>query len=363
VLRLIDANANRAREALRVLEDAARFVLGDADAASGLKQTRHELRAALDSAGLDATRLAAWRDTPGDVGTGLNTAAESERADLRAVCVAAGKRAGEALRALEETVKTVPGGEAPAARIKARRYRVYDLEKRVVLGLGGGRGRQWRLCVLVSEGLCRHHDWLEVARRAADGGADCVQLREKTMDAGELLRRARALVGAMRGRGGGVSVVVNDRPDVALCAGADGVHLGQDDLPLEDARRLAGAGLSIGVSTSGLGQAVAAAAGGADVCGVGPMFATSTKHKPVLAGVEYLRAYLGDDRTRRVPHLAIGGVNRETAYELARAGARGVAVSSAVCGAGRPERACAEILEAMERGWTDVDARRAADAG
>lgn len=344
-IRLIDASANRAREGLRVMEDLARFSLNDADLSADLKHARHALRAALQSAGLDPLLLAAARDTPGDVGTGVTTPHERDRAGLRGVAIAAGKRVGEALRSLEEATKLLPAAAASAGTIKQLRYRVYDLEKRLILAMGAGDGRQWRLCVLLTQSLCSQHSWDHIAAQALLGGADCLQLREKSLDSAELLDRARRLVDIARPAG--ASIVINDRPDIALLSGADGVHLGQADLPLAEARRLVGERLLIGVSTSNMQQALAAAQGGADVCGVGPMFPTTTKHKPVLAGPDYLKDYLADPRTARVPHLAIGGITPESARALAAAGCRGVAVSSAVCASPDPRGACERLIESL----------------
>lgn len=344
--RILDANLNRAREALRVMEDVARFGLANAPLAAALKSARQEVRGIADSAGLDGLQLAAWRDTPEDVGAGITTALETRRAGVRDVAIAAGKRAGEALRVLEEALKV--GGADGAARAKGLRYRVYELEKRLTLALGTGQSRQWRVCVLLTESLCAGRSWLEVAARALAGGADCLQLREKSLDDHELLARARRLAAMCREHG--AALIVNDRVDVALLAGADGVHLGQTDLAVADARRLAGASLLIGVSTGDMDQARQAAADGADVCGVGPMFATTTKHKPRLAGIDYLRAYLADAQTARVPHLAIGGITPENAPLLGAAGGRGAAVSSAVCGAPDPGEVCRVLRAALEAG-------------
>jgi thiamine-phosphate pyrophosphorylase len=356
VLRIVDANANRAREALRTMEDVARFVLNDGQLSEELKRARHELRAALESAGATAETLLAYRDTPGDVGTGITTRQERARADVREAAVAAGKRAGEALRVLEESVKMIarPGNAGSDGLVKALRYRVYELERRLIAALGTGRGKQWRLCVLITASLCTHHSWEEVAKRAIEGGADCLQLREKEIDSRELLERARMMVHICRG--GGAASVINDRVDIALLAGADGVHVGQSDLRVADVRRLAGDSLLVGVSTSNMDQARAAVCEGADVCGVGPMFATTTKHKPVLSGPAYLRAYTSDELTARVAHLAIGGITSANVGELVRAGGRGVAVSSAVCGASDPRKACEDILRAMDLALADAAA-------
>lgn len=343
--RLIDANLNRAREALRVMEDVARFTLGDRALSEELKSTRHRLGAGAGGPAADPLLLAHHRDTPGDVGRDVTTAAEGRRDGVRGVAVAAGKRAGEALRSLEEAFKAVPGGAPEAAGMKGLRYRVYTLEARLIAALGAGGGTQWPVCVLLTESLCVHHPWERVAEMAVEGGAACLQLREKSLDGADLLGRAAWLVGMARRRG--VAVIVNDRPDVALLAGADGVHVGQTDLPVGAVRKLAGARLLVGVSTATMDQALAAAEAGADYCGVGPMFATGTKHKPVLSGPGYLRAYLADARTARVPHLAIAGITAENAAGLRAAGCRGIAVSSAVCSAPDPLAATRALVEAM----------------
>ena len=340
--RILDANANRAREALRVQEEAARFVLNDEALSESIKQMRHDLAAALAT----VPAIAASRDTPGDVGTHLTTAGETKRTSIRDVVIAAGKRLSEALRALEEYGKALPAvsdqTDHPfAAQIEALRYRAYDIEQRLSLALGSGAARQWRLCVLISEALCVYHDWQTVAQACIDHGADCLQLREKDLPAGVLLERAKTLVELARPHG--VCVIVNDRPDVALLAGADGVHLGQSDLPAFESRKLSG-NLIIGVSTSNLDQAKAARQQGADYCGVGPMFETSTKQKDVHAGPAYLRAYLQWDG---LPHLAIGGITTRNVSELVEVGVRGVAVSGAVCGASSPGDVVDALLAAL----------------
>ncbi len=203
---------------------------------------------------------------------------------------------------------------------------------------------QWRLCVLISEALCPAGDWLAVAEaitsaKARHRKADCIQLREKTTDDHELLRRAQQLVSLCRPRG--VAIVINDRPDIALLARADGVHLGQDDLPCARVRELVSDKLLIGVSTANLDQAQRALKDDADYCGVGPMFPTTTKDKPTIAGVDYLQQYLA---WGKLPHLAIGGITPANTTQLVDAGARGVAVSSAVCSASDPQAAVDELL-------------------
>lgn len=343
--RIIDANANRAREALRVMEDVARFALGDGTLTAQLKSLRHELRAALDALPLDRAQLLAGRDTGSDVGVPIKTEAELRRDDVRQVCAAAASRLTEALRSLEESAKAL--GTGAGTVFEGLRYRSYAADKALTLALGSPARGQWRLCVLITERLCKR-PWREVAELAIEGGADCLQLREKELGDRELLARARALVALARARG--IAVVVNDRPDIALLAGADGVHLGQADTPLLDARALAGTRLLIGVSTENLDQAHGAAGAGADYIALGPMFPTTTKDKPRLAGAGYVRAFMAEERLAHIPHLAVGGIRPDNAQELARAGCRGVAVSSCVCAASDPAGVCRELLAAMRAG-------------
>lgn len=338
-LRLLDANANRAREALRVMEDYARFIVDDADLSARLKSIRHDLRAALDR--LPAGWLEANRDAPGDVGTTITAESESRRTNVAQVVIAAGKRLGESLRSIEEYLKPIDA--QAAAAIEALRYRAYDAEQRLQRRLGTVTAPQWRVCVLLTESLCTL-PWLEVLDAAIEGGADCIQLREKDLEDGKLLGRATVVV--ERCRAAGAASVVNDRADVALLVGADGVHLGQADLPVGHVRRLVGRQLLIGVSTSNLAQAEAAAKAGADYCGVGPMFPTTTKDKPHLAGPEYLREYV---QKVPLPHLAIGGITDRNVGELVEAGAVGVAVSSYVCSSDDPAAAVRRLRAALGR--------------
>ncbi|MGP1345830.1 MAG: thiamine phosphate synthase [Phycisphaerales bacterium] len=347
--RIIDANANRAREALRVMEDAARFLLDLGDLSKQAKELRHTLGDTLARLPHPGREIM-LRDTPGDVGTAHTTPGESTRHSVREVVIAAGKRLGEALRSLEEFSKVLaPTDPGIAQRLEELRYHAYDLEMKLVAAMGTGRATQWTLCVIITEELCTHHNWLTVAQLAIMGGADCLQLREKHADGGDLLARARLLVRLAEEESTDhkISVVINDRPDIALLAGADGVHLGQADLAVSSVRKLIGFDLLVGVSTSNLIQAKWALQAGADYCGVGPMFPTSTKQKDTIATPAYLAKYLKFKPTLP-PHLAIGGITKDTIKEVVAAGARGVAVSSAVCSAKDPMAVCEALRSAID---------------
>lgn len=350
--RIIDANANRAREALRVLEDAARFLLGSRALSESLKNIRHELSQVLSNMPGGEGVGIAHRDTPGDVGTGISTEREYKREGARDVVLAAGKRLTEALRSIEEFGKALPelkGGMRPAdfaAKIEQIRYRAYAVERRLLLAFGTGRATQWRLCVLITEALCAGRPWLDVALAAVHGGADCVQLREPELTDRVLCERATRLVQTVKPLG--ADVVINDRPDVAVIAGADAVHLGQQDLCVADARKITGFELLVGVSTSTIKEAERALSDGADYCGVGPMYATSTKKKDNIVGPLYMSDYARHDPPLP-PHLAIGGITPDNVVEVVAAGARGVAVSSAICAAEDPDAAARAIREVVDK--------------
>lgn len=350
--RIIDANANRASEGLRTLEDIARFALDNAGLSERAKRARHGLAGLLDALPLPASLRITVRDTPGDVGTGIRTAREGQRIGLGSVATAAAARTAQAVRTIEETAKSI-GSVDPG--FESLRYEIYEIERLVRTGLIPA-SPQWSLCVLITESLCRAGDWERVARAAIAGGADCLQLREKSLPDRELLARARSLcaiasefsVGAEDA--GAVSVVINDRPDIALLCGAGGVHVGQGDLSPAEVRAVAGAGMPVGVSTSSVEEARAVMAAGASSVGLGPMFPTTTKRKDAIAGPEYLRAFLADEDLAVLPHLCIGGISTSNAGELVAVGARGLAVSSAVCGADDPEEVCRALRGIVDAG-------------
>ncbi len=343
VLRILDVNLNRAREAIRVLEDAARFLLDDQSLTMRLKSLRHRLTEAAET----LPDLTGARDTPGDVGTDLTTSGERTRSGLRDVVIAAAKRLGEALRSLEEYGKLVDSDFA--ATIKQLRYTSYDVEAEVVARVPMG-APQWKVCLLLTESLCDHRSWREVAVAAVAAGVDAIQLREKSLTDAALLTRAHELVGLA---GSTCAVIINDRPDIALLCGAAAVHLGQDDLAIAEVRRLVGRRLLIGVSTHDHGEAARAIAAGADYCGVGAMFATGLKPDRVPSGVEFLRTFIAAHP--HTPHLAIGGITPDNVSTLVGAGGRGIAVSSAVCGASDPGQVIARLRKALDEGRSTGD--------
>lgn len=209
----------------------------------------------------------------------------------------------------------------------------------------------WQLYVILDRAAAGTRDLREIARAALAGGADALQLRDKTASAQQLLAEARRLFPLAQHAG--VPLIINDRADVAAAAGADGVHLGQEDLPVEAARRLLGPGRLIGKSTHSLAQALAAAAEGADYIGLGPLFPTPTKPDYGSVGLPLIR----DVNARvAVPKVCIGGIDADALPSVLEAGGQCVAVVRAVCAAPAPQAATA-VLKRMMRDFATAGSR------
>jgi thiamine-phosphate pyrophosphorylase len=337
-LRILDANLNRAREAMRVVEDYARFILDDQPTSHAIKLLRHELA---DATAAVAGQAILHRLTTGDVGTNTKADDECSRHDVSHVVTAAGKRLGEALRTLEEFLKI--DDPPAAARIEALRYRFYTLEQTIAQTLRPAccDFASVRLYVLITESLCRR-PWLDTCRQAIEGGADCLQLREKSLTSGELLKRAISMVELCREYK--VKSIINDRPDIAVLSGADGAHVGQDDLPAREVRKLIGRERILGVSTHQISQARQARLDGADYIGVGPIIRSATKPRDILPGIDYAREVF---KEIQIPAVAIAGISAQNVDEVMASGLRAVAVSSAVIACDDVRAAAAKLKEKL----------------
>ena len=186
--------------------------------------------------------------------------------------------------------------------------------------------RTMRLYVLLTQAHCRV-PLLEAAEQTVRGGADVVQLREKELSDRDVLRLAKSL--RKMTRDAGVGFIMNDRPDLAVLSDADGVHLGQEDLSPEEARRILLPCQALGISTHSPEQAARAQAAGGDYIGVGPVFPTPTKGYAQGVGLEYVRAAAS---TVQIPLVAIGGIRPENVSDIIRA-AEGAHICIAVCNA------------------------------
>ncbi len=366
-LRTLDAAANRAREGLRVVEDFVRFSLDDSHLSRLLKELRHELTERLSD--LDRLGLVAARDTQGDVGTSIKTQREQTRLLPSDVVVANCRRVEEALRTLGEFSKLLLGhsvagssGEestnSPQSRprladprlpahLEQLRYRLYTIEKGLTTTLvARERLTGCDLYLLVTEALC-HHGSGPAIRQALEAGVRIVQLREKELSDRQLLEAARRV--RVWTREADAFFIMNDRPDLAVLAEADGVHVGQDELSVREARRIVGPHRLVGVSTHTIEQARQAVLDGADYLGVGPCFTTSTKSFDQLAGLDFVRQVAAEIK---LPWFAIGGIAPANITAVRSAGASRIAVSSAICSSPIPGRTASELIDLL---WQPIN--------
>jgi thiamine-phosphate pyrophosphorylase len=339
--RIIDANFNRAREACRVVEEYCRFVLNSGPLTERAKKLRHELSASIGR--LDASRLIAGRDTLGDVGVGTTVEKQLTRGSL-ADCFTAGcRRLTEALRALTEVIRI--DDEPVAAEIEKLRFDAYTLEKDIVLFSDtSAKFNRVRLYIVITSNLPA--EVVTLAHKCADGGADCIQLRAKDIEDDRLFALAVEFVKICKDTG--TVSIINDRTDIAVASGADGVHLGQNDLPVEQARKLQLAPLIIGKSTHSLKQLRAACAENLTYVGLGPVFATPTKPEADAVGLEYVTSATKELAGNGIAHVAIGGITPDNVEQVLNSGAKSIAVCSAVTHASDPAGVCWAFKERIE---------------
>jgi thiamine-phosphate pyrophosphorylase len=344
VYRIIDANFNRAREALRVIEEFCRFTLNSSSFTERAKGLRHRL--CILTGQIDKGKMIASRDTAGDVGVGLSVAGQMQRRDLQDVLTAGCKRLTEALRVLAETAATID--PALAGQIEQLRYEAYELEKDcLIFSSTIAKYGRVKLYIVISSEL--PVDVLRLVQQCIAGGADCIQLRSKTLNDDQLFALAVEFVQACRAEN--VLSIINDRVDVAAAAGADGVHLGQNDLPVEQAYKLQMSPLIIGKSTHSIEQLKAAllrprrTCGGLTYVGLGPVYATPTKPTAPPVGLGYVRSATEFLADKAIGHVAIGGITIDNVEEVLRAGAKTIAVSSAAAKAANPKDVCRQLKE------------------
>jgi len=339
VARLIDANLDRAREGLRVIEDWCRFGLDREDLVVPLKDWRQQLGL------LHADLYRQARSTATDTAAGLSHPAQQTRTDSRQVVKANASRVQEALRVIEEFARTT---DAPLAATAATvRYALYDHEVRILEACDHNHRRQQlegaRLCLITDPGPDDDSNaMLKRVEAALQAGVTLVQYRRKQGDDRLRLQEARQLAELCRSHQ--ALFIVNDRIDLAVLVNADGVHLGQDDLPHAEARELLGSDKLIGRSTHRLEHLTKAQDDGADYVGVGPVYATRTKAERTPAGLEWVRKA---NAAATVPWFAIGGIDASRIAEVRAAGASRVAVVSAIMAADDPAEASRQLLHQL----------------
>jgi thiamine-phosphate pyrophosphorylase len=323
-LRAIDANFNRAAEGLRVAEDCTRFLLNDPQLTAELKSLRHELATVLAAIPLPQRLMA--RDAAGDVGAAIATDGEFDRPTRETLLTANLTRAQQALRSLEEFCKR--HDPAVAATLEKLRYRAYVVQTALESTRHACQALEHTQLYVLLDGRRDETTFTKTATQLIDGGCHAIQLRDKQLDDRTLLSRAMIL--RQLTRNAGTLFIVNDRPDLAVLAGADGVHVGQEELTVHQVRSIVGTQPLVGVSTHNIEQARQAVLDGANYIGVGPTFPSATKQFTQFAGLDFVRHVAEEIR---LPAFAIGGINTANLPQVIEAGLRRVAVGGAVLNA------------------------------
>jgi thiamine-phosphate pyrophosphorylase len=351
VLRILDANFDRSREGLRIIEEWCRFGLNNRALTEECKQLRQSI------AQWHSDEIRAARDTPNDPGTDLTHPQEQVRSSVTQVLRANFCRVQEALRVLEEYGKLVSPelGEA----CKQVRYRVYSLESQ----LTGHLSSHHRLQKLLQSRLylitAPVENLLDVVEASLQGGVTLVQYRDKTADDLTRLHTAKMLKDLCHRYD--ALFVINDRIDLAIAVDADGVHLGQQDVPVALARQLLGSQKIVGRSTHSPDDLDRAMREEADYVGVGPVYETPTKAGRIAVGLEYVRHAVTH---ATIPWFAIGGIDLENLHEVLSAGAERVAVVRAIMQSEQPTLAAQFFVSQLNRLQTiqSVNPRLRSDA-
>jgi thiamine-phosphate pyrophosphorylase len=341
--RLLDANINRSAEGLRVLEDIARFSLDNQKLSAAIRSLRHRVRDLFK--GREHSLLAA-RDAGADVGqtTSQQDTSSDKRNCIKDTVLSNFKRVQEASRSLEELLKT-KGEYAAGKKMEQLRFAVYELESRYLslfkrqlpAGIYGILGEKFSL----------GRSNVEVARQMVEAGIAVLQYREKLKYKSIKAIYEECLAIREITHEAGVPFIVNDYADIALMVEADGIHQGQDDIPIKALRKIA-PDMILGCSTHSPEQAQQAIADGADYIGVGPVFTTQTKEDVCDAvGLEYLE-YVAENHD--IPFVAIGGIKRHNLPQVLERGAQTVCLVTEIIGARDINKRIREIQEIFTSG-------------
>ncbi len=318
LFRTLDANTNRLCEGLRVLEDIARFRLEDTQLSKGFRNIRHIARMRIKEL---CPSIESSRDTEHDIGRKFTPG--ERHLQLAEIVRSNSRRGQESLRVIEENLRLSHPSDSVV--FEKHRYRLYELEKDLLCRLSRSeKAARLGVYVLVTESMCRI-GFEDTLRQCAAAGAGAVQIREKDKTDAELAalcKQAKVLL-----TGSDTLLIINDRPDIAAAVDADGVHLGQDDVPVRFARKTLNSMCIVGKSTHSLSEASSAAAENPDYIGAGPVASSQTKPGLETSGLAYIREV---KKGTCLPFTAIGGINRENARRVIEAGADSLAICGAI---------------------------------
>jgi len=314
-------------EGLRVVEEAARFIWRDKELTKKIKYLRGKVKEAVFLASKGDERLLDSRNIKKDSGRKLYSEPEGKRPDLPSIITANIKRAQEAARVLEEFAKLIDPNVG--REFKKIRFEIYEIEKCLCRGMrlyARADKLDFDLYVVTDPDVLGGRSPVDAVREIIKGGCRMIQLRDKKASIGQYYRWAKEIAEICRGvsrHAPRTKFIVNDYIDVCLAVGADGIHLGQSDIPVHVARKLLGLDKIIGLSTHSKQQALKGAKSGADYISIGPIFSTPSKPDNRTLGIEFVK---WASKSIDTPFVAIGGINGTNIRDVIKAGARRVAV-------------------------------------
>ena len=337
--RIIDANLNRVNEGLRCVEEYARFTLNNENLTKKLKNIRHEISIFFDK---NYDNLISSRDTLHDVGTSIeNISKKNENTNVLRANL---KRVQEGLRVLSEY----------GHLSDKYRYEIYIIEKEITELISMKQQTNIKNVLLKdkniylitsSDNFSSQNEFLDKVAQILNAGVKIIKYREKNKSASEIIKTGQALrqLCSMYN----ALFIVNDRVDIAKILDSDGVHLGQDDIPIKEARKILGEDKIIGISTHKPDDAITAQQNGADYIGVGPVFKTPTKPNTTPVGLEYVKWV---KENINIPFYAIGSIDENNVDSVIKAGADRIAVIRALMNSKNPEKTVKKFMEEINNG-------------
>ncbi|AAQ00392.1 MULTISPECIES: thiamine phosphate synthase [Prochlorococcus] len=336
VAQLIDANLDRAREGLRVIEDWCRFSLKNKDMVITLKNWRQQLGKEHYEIYKNA------RSSSSDQSAGLSHPAQKERILPQQILSANFARIQEALRVIEEFSRI---SHPKLSKISAQiRYEIYDLEVIILkisnLNMLDEKLKSCKLCLITRT----HPELIKTVLLALKAGVTMIQYRCKETPDNQMIAEAKELASICKSYNS--LFLINDRADIALAVDADGVHLGQKDMPIQTARKIIGHQKIIGLSTHSLEEIQNATSQGCNYIGIGPIFKTKSKQNDLSLGIDFFSKI---NLKTNLPWFAIGGINKDNIDKIKEVGIKRVAVINAIMGAEDPYLASKELLGKLKK--------------
>ncbi len=327
IFRIIDANINRVSEGLRVLEDLGRFLDCNELITEEIKKLRHNVRKSINDLSVD---LLSNRDTPNDIGFNISQKSNlDKKTNTKELVLGNFKRVQEGLRVIEENLK-VAGFYEKSKLYEKYRYETYTLEKSFCsIVFMRKKLQETDIYCITAQKHSNGRNNIDVVKELLNANIKIIQYREK--DKTLLEKYNECLIIRKLTEDYGADFIINDDLDIAILVNADGVHIGQDDLPINKVREIIGEKMLIGVSTHSSKQALEAVKNGADYIGVGPIFHTKTKKNvcdPV--GLEYLQFAV---KNIDIPFVTIGGIKEHNIEEVLKCGAKCIVLVTEIVGA------------------------------